>query len=336
MSEVPVVDVSPLAQTPSSEPTVAEREVGAAIDRACRDNGFFYVSGHGVPQALRDALHRHAAAFFARDADVKARIAMAKGGRAWRGWFPVGAELTSGRPDVKEGLYFGRELPLDDPRVLAETPLHGPNLFPDDMPELRRLVLGYIDELTSLGHAVMRGVALGLGVAPDHFRSTWMADPLVLFRIFHYPPMSDEEAAARQWGVGEHTDYGVLTILGQDDVGGLQVKSGGRWVDAPPLPGTFVCNIGDMLERLTGGVYRSTPHRVLNTTGRDRYSFPFFFDPGFDATVTALPLDRAGGSRTGPGDRWDGTDVHAFEGTYGDYLLAKVSKVFPELGRTAL
>jgi isopenicillin N synthase-like dioxygenase len=129
--------------------------------------------------------------------------------------------------------------------------------------------------------------------------------------------------------VGEHTDYGLLTLLAQDDNGGLAVRTPRGWVDAPPLPGTFVCNIGDMLDRLTGGWYRSNPHRVRNVSGRDRVSFPFFFDPDFDAEVPPLPAS----ARTAPSGepRWDGQDLRAFTGTYGDYLLGKVGKVFPQL-----
>jgi len=156
-----------------------------------------------------------------------------------------------------------------------------------------------------------------------------MADPLVLFRIFHYPPTTRPADGEEAWGVGEHTDYGVLTILKQDDVGGLQVRTGSGWIEAPPIPGSFVCNIGDMLERLTSGLYRSTPHRVLNRAGRGRLSFPFFFDPGFEATVEPVVAPEAAeGVRS---ERWDGASVHDFRGTYGDYVLAKVSKVFPEL-----
>jgi polar amino acid transport system ATP-binding protein len=137
--------------------------------------------------------------------------------------------------------------------------------------------------------------------------------------------------------VGEHTDYGLLTMLWQDDVGGLQIKTREGWVDAPPVAGSFICNIGDMLDRMTAGLYRSTPHRVaLNTTGRDRLSMPFFFDPHFEARVKPVeglaPPELADDRAT----RWDQASVHAFEGTYGDYLLAKVSKVFPELRREVL
>jgi isopenicillin N synthase-like dioxygenase len=158
-------------------------------------------------------------------------------------------------------------------------------------------------ELTRVGQAVLAGVALGLGRPASWFAEHVTADPLVLFRVFHYPPVVD--AGEERWGVGEHTDYGLLTLLGQDANGGLQVRGNAGWVDVEPVPGAIVCNLGDMLERLSGGVYRSTPHRVRNTSGAERLSFPFFLDPSWDTVV-------------------DG-------GTYGDYILAKVARVFPDL-----
>ncbi|MBO0720545.1 MAG: isopenicillin N synthase family oxygenase, partial [Blastocatellia bacterium] len=132
----------------------------------------------------------------------------------------------------------------------------------------------------------------------------------------------------------EHTDYGILTILKQDDTGGLQIKSKGGWIDAPPLPGTLVCNIGDMLDRMTGGLYRSTPHRVLNKSCRSRLSFPFFFDPNFEVEVKPIYVRLS--SIDDRLERWDGESVDEFQGTYGDYLLNKVSKVFPDLKRKVL
>jgi isopenicillin N synthase-like dioxygenase len=184
--------------------------------------------------------------------------------------------------------------------------------------------------MTRLATGLMRGIAAGLGLPASWFEEHLTAEPTVLFRIFHYPALPDNAESA-EWGVGEHTDYGLLTLLAQDDAGGLQVRTpGGRWLDVPPDPGLIVCNIGDMLDRLTHGRYRSTPHRVRNTSGRSRLSYPFFFDPSWDAEVTPLPLD--GSPPADDADRrWDGASVHAWEGTYGDYLTAKVAKVFPDL-----
>jgi isopenicillin N synthase-like dioxygenase len=215
--------------------------------------------------------------------------------------------------------------------VQAGLPLHGPNLFPRQVARLRPLVLAYLDALTAAGQAVLAGVALSLGLDATYFAAGYTADPTILFRIFHYPASRPGDES---WGVGEHTDYGLLTLLAQDDSGGLQVAAPEGWIDAPPLPGTLVCNIGDMLDRLTGGWYRSTPHRVRNVSGHGRLSFPFFLDPGFAAEVPPLP-DRAAAAGDGS-RRWDGQDLRAFTGSYGDYLLGKVSKVFPQLSRDAL
>ncbi|MEV4802157.1 2-oxoglutarate and iron-dependent oxygenase domain-containing protein [Nonomuraea sp. NPDC049421] len=316
MSELSIIDVSPLVTGGPGEEAgneAGKEAVAEAIGAACRDSGFFYIRGHGVPAELIDRLDAAARRFFALPDEVKNEIAMERGGRAWRGFFPVGGELTSGRPDLKEGVYFGAEEPP------GPHPLHGPNLFPAQVPELRAAVLDYLDKMTEVGQAVMAGVALSLGLDEGYFRTGYTADPTILFRIFHYPPGPPDDPDT--WGVGEHTDYGLLTLLLQDANGGLQVHTRSGWVEAPPLEGTFVCNIGDMLDKLTGGRYRSTPHRVRNRSGNERLSFPFFFDPGWDSEVPPLPY--------APGRRWDGQVD--FTGTYGEYLLAKVSKVFPEL-----
>jgi isopenicillin N synthase-like dioxygenase len=317
-TRLPVIDVEPL-RTGGDAGAVARE-----IESACRDTGFFYVAGHGVPAGLVERLDSAARAFFARPEDEKLAIAMRHAGPAWRGYFPLGGELTAGRPDRKEGLYFGEELPAGDPRT--GLPLHGRNLFPPEVPELRAAVLDYLAALTALAQDVLRGVALSLDLPVDYFAAGYTRVPTVLFRIFHYPPQAPE---ADDWGVGEHTDYGLLTLLAQDHNGGLGVRTPGGWIDAPPLPGTFVCNIGDMLERLTGGWYRSTLHRVRNVSGNERLSYPFFFDPDFSAEVPPLP-GRARTTATGE-PRWDGADPVAFTGTYGDYLTAKVAKVFPDL-----
>ncbi|HWH30841.1 MAG TPA: 2-oxoglutarate and iron-dependent oxygenase domain-containing protein [Mycobacteriales bacterium] len=324
MTGLPLVDVSALLDPGSSDPQ--RTAVGRQIDAACRDTGFLLVTGHGVDRRLRDRLEQLSREFFALPDETKAEIAMDRGGVAWRGWFPVGGELTSGRPDRKEGVYFGTELAGSDPRVVAGTPLHGPNLFPAHPPELRPVVLEWMERVTALGQAVLSGIALGLGLEGDWFRRHLTADPTVLFRVFHYPPGDTES-----WGVGEHTDYGLVTLLAQDHHGGLQVRSGGSWIDVPADPEVFVVNIGDMLERMTRGGYRSNPHRVRNLSGADRVSFPLFVDPSWDARVTPLPESVFSGLPDDPSSRWDGQSVHAWDGVYGDYLTAKVAKVFPQL-----
>lgn len=327
-SDIPVIDVEPLVRSATGMDAAAR-----SIRKACCESGFFYIVGHGIDLELQARLEEVSRHFFSLDVAGKLALRMELGGKAWRGYFPVGAELTSGRPDQKEGIYFGAELPDHHPKVAAGVPLHGRNLFPA-VAGFRDTVLDYMQRLTELGHALMQGVALSLGLDVDYFRSQLTADPLILFRIFHYPPQHDDGQGGKDWGVGEHTDYGLLTILKQDNSGGLQVKSGSRWIDATPIPDAFVCNIGDMLDRMTGGLYRSTPHRVRNAGTQGRLSFPFFFDPGFDATVAPVPTVDAQASRAN--DRWDDENVHEFEGTYGDYILNKVSRVFPQLSRDAL
>jgi isopenicillin N synthase-like dioxygenase len=323
--EVPVVDVGPLVTGRGDQGSVARE-----IDAACRETGFFSIVGHGVDPSLGARLDALAREFFALPDAEKSRIAMARGGRAWRGWFPLDGELTSGEPDHKEGVYFGAELPRDDPRVRAGVPLHGPNLFPEHPVALRPTVLAYLEALTALGHALTRGLALALGLDEQWFARELTAEPLVLFRIFRYPPTPHAG-----WGVGEHTDYGLLTILRQDAAGGLQVRGGAGWVDVAPDPDAFVCNLGDMLERMTRGRYRSTPHRVRNPGGRDRVSLAYFFDPAWDAEVKPVP-GAAPAPPPDATDRWDGRSVHDLTGTYGDYLLDKVSKVFPALSGDVL
>jgi isopenicillin N synthase-like dioxygenase len=316
------------AELPRIDLGAPEDEVARRVDAACREVGFFTVVGHGVDPALQTRMDAAARAFFARPEAEKAALAMVHGGRAWRGWFPLHGELTSGVPDHKEGLYLGRELPADDPRVVAGTPLHGPNLWPAEPADLRPAVAAWMDAVEGVARRLARAIGLGLGLGADWFARHVTADPTVLFRIFRYPPVPPP---ADGWGVAEHTDYGLLTLLAQDDQGGLQVRGPDGWIDVPPEPGALVVNLGDMLDRMTEGRYRSTPHRVVPTSGtRDRLSFPFFFDPSWDAEVRPLPL-----AGEAPADdaatRWDGTSLRRLDGTYGDYLTAKVAKVFPEL-----
>ena len=335
-SPLHLIDMAPLFDANAKS---ARRQVAEAIEAACRTTGFFYVTGHCIPAQILQRLDSASRRFFALPTEDKTEIAMAKGGVAWRGWFPVGGELTSGQADLKEGLYLGLELPRDDRRVAAGLPFHGANLWPRQVPELRDAVLGYMTATIAASRALMEGVALSLGLDDGYFEQYYTAEPTVLFRIFRYPATTEAESASERWGVGEHTDYGLLTLLLQDDRGGLQVRSGEGWIEAPPIPGTLICNIGDMLDRLTGGWYRSTPHRVKNVSGLDRLSFPLFFDPNLAAAIRPLPQHAPRDPAAIAADRsrrWDDASVHIFEGTYGDYLMRKVAKVFPELGARVL
>lgn len=324
---LPVIDMSPLRGGGPERAEVVRR-----IAAACRASGFFYVVGHGVAPELLVRLTAASERFFALAEAEKLEISMGRGGPAWRGYFPVFGELTSGAPDRKEGLYFGTDLPPDHPRVRAGVPLHGANLYPRQVPELRGAVDEYMAAVTAAGHGLISAIGESLGLPRGYFDELYTAEPTILFRIFNYP---QADLSAPDWGVGEHTDYGLLTLLAQDEVGGLQVRTPGGWIDAPPLVGSLVCNLGDMLDRLTGGWYRSTPHRVRNAGGRARLSFPLFFDPDFDSEVRPLPR-LAGGVPDDAAERWDRASVHAVTGTYGEYLLSKVAKVFPTLAADQL
>jgi isopenicillin N synthase-like dioxygenase len=326
-SRVPIIDLSLFE---CGDPW--RGHVAAQIDWAASEFGFFYIIGHGIESAQADTLLESSRRFFAQDEKTKRRVEMSLGGRAWRGYFPVEAELTSGTPDLKEGIYFGAELAPNDPRVVSGTPLHGKNLFPE-IPGMRDAVLEYMTALTGLGHSLMAMVARGLRLEDSYFVDRYTGDPTTLFRIFNYPRLAGARQEPKRWGVGAHTDYGLLTILRQDEIGGLEIKHRDRWVVVPYVPDSFVCNIGDMLERLTNGRYISALHRVRNNFETARLSMAFFFDPNFDAVLEPIsgicPVIR----RPELIDRWDGIDLRNLHGTYGDYLLDKVSKVFPELGR---
>jgi anti-anti-sigma factor len=324
-SQVPLVDIRPWVAGDHDRMRVVE-----AVGRACGDCGFFYVSGHDVDENLQQRLESLSRRFFAQNLETKMEIRMERGGRAWRGYFPVGGELTSGTPDIKEGIYFGAELADDHPLVRQGVPLHGRNLFPSNIPSFRETVLDYMNAMTRLGHTLMGIIAVSLQLDENYFADHYTRDPLILFRIFNYPGHAPSTTEPR-WGVGEHTDYGFLTILKQDETGGLQVKSKNRWIAAPPIPGSFLCNVGDMLDRISGGRYRSTAHRVQNTSLRNRLSFPFFFDPNFNADVRPIGLPDPEVIATDRQERWDRASVHEISGTYGDYVLGKVSKVFPHL-----
>jgi len=196
---IPVIDISALvrAETAANSPadndisqTSVDEDVRSAADAigaALQSSGFFYVRNHGVPQSLIDSLWRVSKQFFALPLEEKMKIDMKLGGRAWRGFFPCGGELTSGKPDHKEGLYLGSDLGPDHPSVKRGLPFHGANQYPEAVPEMKTVIRTYLKHMTTLGHAVMRGLAVSVGLDPAFFKTAMTADPFTPFRIFNYP-----------------------------------------------------------------------------------------------------------------------------------------------------
>jgi len=277
--------------------------VATQLRDACCSVGFFYLAGHGVSQALLDAQLEWTRRFFALPLAVRQRVAM-RNSSARRGFEPIATQvLDAGTPpDLKESFYLGRELGLDHPYVSAGLAGYGANQWPEGIPGFRAQMEAYFGELTALSLDMMRILALSLELPRDYF-DAMMRDPMPVLRLIHYPP-HPPDARANQLGAGAHTDWGALTFLLQDDSGGLEVQNAaGDWVAAPPVPGTFVVNLGDMIERWTNGLYRSTLHRVLNrASGRSRYSVPYFSNPDFNARVECLPTctDAAHPARYAP------------------------------------
>jgi isopenicillin N synthase-like dioxygenase len=196
--------------------------------------------------------------------------------------------------DLKEGVNIGRDLGPDDPDVKAGTPLHGPNQWPAGLPGWREQMSRHYAVMQGLGARILAAFALALDL-PESYFEPMITKPMTTLRLLHYPPQEGQITEA-QLGCGAHTDFGCFTMLWQDEVGGLQARnSRGEWVDATPMAGTFVINIGDMMARWTNDRFASTLHRVINATGRERYSMPYFFDPNFSADVSCLPTCLAPG-----------------------------------------
>ncbi|HTZ79861.1 MAG TPA: 2-oxoglutarate and iron-dependent oxygenase domain-containing protein [Stellaceae bacterium] len=310
---IPIVDISALRDGD----TARRAACGRAIDAACRNVGFFYAKGHGVDPAVLSGVFAAARAFFARPEAEKLQVHM-KASPLFRGYFPLGGEITDPAVggDVKEGFDIALDLPPDDPDVRAGKPLHGPNQWPAGA-EFRTALTRYYDALSELGRLISRGLALGLRL-PEMFFAANLDRPTAILRILHYPP---QDAPIGPPGCGAHSDYGYLTILAQDEVGGLQVQNrAGEWIDAPPIAGTFVCNLGEMMGQWTNDQYPATKHRVINLSGCERYSVPFFFHPNFDVEVRCLP------SCHGPGNPPRYAPV-----TSGEYVLRRLSESYVKL-----
>lgn len=284
MNTLPLIDIAPLYGTDSA----AWRDVATQIDAACRDWGFFYITGHGIAPERIDALLAAAKAFFALPEAEKLKIDITRTAHH-RGYGAIATEqLDPTQPsDLKETFDMGFHMAADHPEVLAGKPLRGPNRHPD-LPGWAALMEQHYADMQALAQTLLRAIALALGIERDFFDRRF-AEPISVFRMIHYPPRHTARSAD-QPGAGAHTDYGCVTLLYQDDAGGLQVRNvHGEWIDAPPIPGSFVVNIGDMMARWSNDRYTSTPHRVISPLGVHRYSMPFFAEPHPDTEISCLP-----------------------------------------------
>ena len=278
--EIPVIDIGPLADgSPAGLRAVASDMLAAA-----EATGFFYVRNHGIPQPTIDTVFTAAARFFATPAATRREVLV----NPWHRGLVVPGEAkmyASARPDLKESFVWGLDTATD-----SGTPdAHGtpPNRWPDFQPELRPLLSGYFDAVNDVGWRLLRAFATAIGVDAGTFVRS-IAHPTSRASIIHYPPQAPD-LAADQFGVAPHTDWGCLTLLYQDNTGGLEVRGrNGDWVAAQPIPGTYVVNVGDLLARWTNDRFRSTPHRVVNRSGRERLSCAVFVDPDRDTLITPI------------------------------------------------
>lgn len=284
IEDIPVIDVAGLA----GDDPAAIAAAGAAMREAAERIGFFYVRNHGVAPALTERAFAASRRFFAlpeaekRKAEINANH---------RGFLAVGqAKMYAGaKIDLKESYLWGLELGAEDADVRAGKALMGPNNWPAAMPELQRDFYAYYLAILDCGQRLLKGLASSLGRPPGFFAQKF-AKPLARGSAIYYPPQPPD-LGERQFGVAPHTDYGGLTLLAQDATGGLQVLAkSGQWVTAHPVEGTLVINIGDLMARWTNNRFTSNPHRVVNTSGRERYSIAVFYDPHFDTVIDPRDL----------------------------------------------
>ncbi|KAE8153643.1 Clavaminate synthase-like protein [Aspergillus avenaceus] len=299
--QVPVIDVSAL----SSRDPHRRQDLAAQIYYACTKVGFFYISNHGISQELLDSVHNAARRFFALPSEQKMEYYVGKS-QKYRGFMPIYTEQmadmeigddtkNSSTGALLESFDIGYEIPLDPERTANDTlppdtySLYGENQWPIEevLSGFRDIYTRYCAEALRLSRSLMRCFALALNLEEDYFDSM-MKYPGVTSRMLHYPPQPVQGEI--MLGLGAHMDYECFTILSQDNVPALQVQNmRGEWVLVPPIPGILVVNIGDCLSIWTNKIFRSTIHRVINLTGEERYSIPFFFGVDYDATVSVLP-----------------------------------------------
>ena len=313
MSSIPLVDLR--GNLDPANPSA--HDSAQLLYEALSTIGFAYITGHRVSTRSRDAAFAASREFHASSFEQKQSLRINSSHRGYMG-MATSTIVTSSvakvtRPNMSESLMVMHELPPDDPGLLAGLPMQGPNQWPEWLPSVRPRVEAYISEVDLLSRYVVQLIAISLNLparALDHH----FERPTTFLRMLHYPPQPSDES--EQIGSAPHTDYGIITLLAQDNAGGLQVRPrGGDWIDAPPIADTYVLNVADMLARWTNNRFVSTPHRVINLSGGDRYSLPYFFDPAMDAVIECLPTCK------------DDTHTALYPPVrYGEYLMERLNR----------
>jgi isopenicillin N synthase-like dioxygenase len=270
--------------------------VAGEIEKACRDIGFMYVANHGIPSRLIDEVRMSVVHYFGQPVDVKIRDRITSDN--YRGYIPFGffsANSGDGDADSYEGYKLHYEVPSDD-SLCESCELYGPNKWPANPPGFQRHLLNYWQECDRVATVLLRAMADVLGIAKDDFLD-WFRSPLTNMTLLHYPPQDPDETG---FGIHPHKDTDALTILAEDPVGGLMIKcrDSDEWIDAEAPGDALTVNIGDLMELWSGGYFVSTPHKVVNASGAERYSFPYFAVPRFDTVVEPLITPQAGFSRS--------------------------------------
>lgn len=299
MRALPDLDIGPFLCDPASPAAAA---FAHRLREACREPGFCYLRGHGVPAELDDAVMAVAREFFALP-EAERRALEIVNSPHFRGYTVLGDERTRGISDWREQLDVGPEEPpwplrAGDPPWLK---LRGPNQWPTGLPRMRGVVLRWMAAMGELGLALLRALALGLGQPPGYFDAVMLprGDPHV--KIIRYPPQ--RPGADTGQGVGTHQDSGLLTLILQSQVGGLQVLANGEPIAAAPRPGAYVLNLGEMMQAATNGYLSATRHRVASPPdGRERISIAYFAHPKLEASFPPIPLppELAAAARDSP------------------------------------
>ena len=286
--EIPILDLAPYF----AGETGALPALGAQLRRAFTEVGFYFIRGHGVPQAMVDTGFEAAARFHAQP--LEAKLAMPFN-RDNIGYLPMRGNTSRmnavegiKKPNANEAVFFKRELPPDHPDVLAGKRFRGVNRWPMDLPGFREAALAYAGAMEALGRRLVPIYAVALGMPADWFADKFR-EPMFTLRMTHYP-QQEPTAPADEWGLAPHADTSFMTILAQNKVPGLSLRlPDGRWIDAPAPEGAFLVNGGMMLRRWTNHVFLATPHRVTNRSGQERYAIPFFMDCSYDAVMAPIP-----------------------------------------------